>query len=231
MVIKVGGSLFYNEKLEINEKVLGYVKKWYEEYKSKLDNIVFVTGGGRLSRDIGEKVKSFAKFEGDVHSVAMEATQLNAQVLKAYLNDQTIFTPQRLGDAYEYLIEDGDGKTMVSGGLKHGWSTDMDAAIFADILKEKKVYKLTDVEGVYTEDPKKNPNASIIEDITWGEFMKKFGISKSSKHLPNLHVPVSAESAVFCETKGITMYIAGGKNIHNNGGLETVFESGTKIHP
>jgi uridylate kinase len=231
MVIKVGGSLFYNEKLEINVNVLVHVKKWYEKYKSKLNNIVFVTGGGKLSREMGEKVKSFSNIEEDIHSVSMEATQLNSQILKAYLNDKSIYVPQRLGDAYEYLIGDGKGRAMVSGGLKHGWSTDMDAAIFADILKEKKVYKLTDVEGVYTDDPKLSPSAKIIEDITWDEFMQKFGISKTSKHTPNLHVPVSAESAIFCETKGITMYIAGGKNINNENGLENVFESGTKIHP
>ena len=34
------------------------------------------------------------------------------------------------------MLEDGS-RTIVSGGLKAGWSTDMDAAVFADILHEK----------------------------------------------------------------------------------------------
>lgn len=231
MVIKIGGSLLYSSDFEINKPFFDVLKKWFDNNRQKHEKLVLVTGGGKLSRKIGEIIKNISSDEKNLHAVAMEATQISSYIVQSYLEASEAFVPQKLGDAYEYLVEDTNSLLMIAGGLKHGWSTDMDAAAFADILKERKVYKLTDVEGIYTADPKVDSNAQLIKDISWEDFKNTFGISDNSHHEPNQHVPVSVESALFCENKGVTMYIAGGKNIYEMESLEDVFESGTKIHP
>lgn len=76
-----------------------------------------------------EKISDSITHEEDLHSVAMSLTHTNATILASYLEDKEIFVPKKLGDAYEYLYM-GNGRYMVSGGLKVGWSTDMDAAVF-----------------------------------------------------------------------------------------------------
>lgn len=219
----------YKDGLELNSEVLNIIKKWYVKAKKDFDLIIIVVGGGKLSREVGGMVKGYFKNVEDRHSVAMELTQTNAHILKGYLGDKSIFNPESLGDAYEFLM-DGKG-VMISGGLKHGWSTDMDAAVFADIVGERRVYKLSDIEGLYTEDPKANPKAKIIKDITWDKYRKMFGIvGKSGGHTPNLHIPISVECAIFSQNKGITFWISGGNILSEKSKLELVFESGTHIH-
>ncbi|HRI05896.1 MAG TPA: hypothetical protein PLV59_03065 [Candidatus Dojkabacteria bacterium] len=229
IVIKVGGSLMYKDGLQLNTVFLDMLKDWYKRNRDNYDMIVIVVGGGKLSREIGSVVKSHIKNIDDVHSVSMELTQTNAYILKGYIGDKNIFNPESLGDAYEFLMH-GKG-TMISGGLKHGWSTDMDAAVFADVIACKKVYKLSDIEGIYTDDPKKNEDARLISDITWEKYRKMFKISnRNDEHTPNLHIPISVECALFSENKKITFWVSGGSSIYNRKKLDGAFESGTHIH-
>jgi uridylate kinase len=229
IIIKVGGSLLYDEGMQLNIGVLDMIKEWYKRKKKEYDLIVIVVGGGRLSREVGTIVKKHIRNVRDVHSVAMELTQTNAYILKGYFGDKEIFNPESLGDAYEFLM--GGKGVMISGGLKHGWSTDMDAAIFADVIGERKVYKLSDIDGLYTQDPKNNPKAKLILDIKWEKYRKMFGIgNKNDEHTPNLHIPISAECSLFAENKKIAFWVSGGSTFKSKRKLDSVFESGTHIH-
>lgn len=230
IVIKIGGSLLYKRDMELNLYVLKKLQKWYTEAVEMYDPLVIVVGGGKLSRTVTDRVKKYIKKDVNRHSIAMELTQTNAYVLKGYLNDDKIFCPESLGDAYEYLMSDGP-KIMISGGLKTGWSTDMDAAVFADIVGLKKVYKMSDIDYLYTEDPKGNPNAKPIKDITWKKYRQMFGIDSDDTHKPNMHIPISAECTRFCQEKEISFFISGGETIYGDKSFEETFEFGTHIHP
>ncbi|KKR05686.1 MAG: Uridylate kinase [candidate division WS6 bacterium GW2011_GWF2_39_15] len=229
IVLKLGGSLMYKGGLDLNTEVLNMFKDWYKREKHNYELIVIVVGGGRLSREVGSVIKPYVKNDSDLHSVGMELTQTNAHILKGYLGDKDVYNPQTLGEAYEFLMT-GKG-ILISGGLRHGWSTDMDAAVFADVLGLKKVYKLSDVEGLYTADPKIDDKAKLIKDITWARYRKMFGLErKHDEHSPNLHIPISAECAVFAQNKGLSFFVSGGKLLLTKKKLENVFESGSLIH-
>lgn len=45
--------------------------------------------------------------------------------------------------------------------------SDYTASILGKVLNSKEVYIWTDVEGVFTEDPRKNPNAKVIPEMTF----------------------------------------------------------------
>lgn len=227
IVIKVGGSLLYNDDLRLNELFLFKLKKWYDTNKSKISKLVIVTGGGKLSRNLGGNIKGLVLGD-NAHGVAMQITQVNAEVVKGYLNDNEIYVPQQLSEALEFIQRDITG-VMISGGLKQGWSTDMDAAVFADALKIETVYKLSNVDYVYDSDPRINKEAKKIEEITWKEYFKLFNISESSVHQPNVSSPVSVEASIFSQKKNLTFFISGGKNIYEKEDLSLVFESGTRI--
>jgi uridylate kinase len=204
------------------------VKEWYKRAVEQYDTVVMVVGGGKLSRSITEKVGSLLRTDYDRHGVAMELTQTNALVVRGYLGDDRIFCPETLGDAYEYLTDEGK-RLIISGGLKRGWSTDMDAAVFAQILGLKEVFKLSDIEAVYTADPDEDASATPIPQMTWKEYRDLFGIKTGQEHTPNGHAPVSAESSRYCEAKGITFYITGGKNLQSAKRLDDIFKLGSKI--
>jgi uridylate kinase len=59
----------------------------------------------------------------------------------------------------------GSGKAVVMGGLQPGQSTNAVAALAAEITRAEILVNGTDVDGVYTEDPKKNPKAKLIRSV------------------------------------------------------------------
>lgn len=164
-VLKVGGSVIYDKALNINLEIITKVKSWYLEEKNNLRRIAIIVGGGSLSRDMQERIAGSIGGQEYLHNIAMSVTQTNAALLQGYFDDPTIFLPKRLGDAYEFLQEKGQ-KTLISGGLKVGWSTDMDAAVFADIMDVNTVYKLSDIDYLYDCEPEANPGAKPILNIT-----------------------------------------------------------------
>jgi uridylate kinase len=229
-VLKVGGSIMYDQLLNINFDLLKRIKIWYYENKKKYDKIVFVTGGGGLSRSMQEKIADNIGGENHLHSIAMSLTQTNATILASFLEDDEIFVPKTLGDAYEYLVQPS-GKTMASGGLKIGWSTDMDAAIFADILNSGKVYKISNIDYVYDKDPKEFFEAKPIKDMTWKEYFKLFDISMGEQHKPNNKMPLDVESVQYCARKELSFLITGGKLLEEEEKISKILEMGTFIHP
>lgn len=230
IVLKIGGSVMYDENLDINFSLLHKVKNWYERVKSEYSKIIFVVGGGKLSRQLQKKMGDSIKDQHSLHSVAMSVTQTNASLLSAVLADRSIFVPQKLGDAYEFLIDENT-HTLVSGGLKVGWSTDMDASIFADIISTDRVIKISDIDYLYDNDPHEFPDAQVIKEISWGEYFKLFDITEESQHQPNKSVPVDKECALFSSKKMISFFICGGKNLFQKENIEDIISEGTLVYP
>ena len=229
IVIKVGGSILYDHLLNINFDLFKRLRQWYIENKKDYDHIVFVTGGGRLSRDMESKVAESIKEVDGIHNIAMSVTQTNATILASYLQDRNIFVPKTLGNAYEFLHSDEKGY-MVSGGLKVGWSTDMDAAVFADALALDRVHKISNIDYIYDKDPKEFFDAKPIKDMTWKAYFKMFSILPNEEHVPNSHMPVDAKCSLFCEKKDISFHVTGGKLLYESDNLSKILNNGTFIH-
>lgn len=230
IVIKLGGSVLYEGDQDINFTLLGKVKSWYVGNKVDYHKIVVVTGGGALSRKLQEKMLGNISNQSALHNIAMSVTQTSAELVGGFLGDQSLYIPKKIGDAYEYLLEETPG-ALISGGLKVGWSTDMDAAVFADILFEKRVYKISNIEYIYDKNPKEFSDAKPIKDMTWGDYFSLFSIKEDDEHIANSNIPVDKECARFCKAKGISFFICGGKNLQEKESIAEVFSDGTLIHP
>ncbi|MBD3329027.1 hypothetical protein GF357_00870 [Candidatus Dojkabacteria bacterium] len=231
IVIKIGGSLLYHNKLKLNMSIISKVMSWFNESQSKYDKIIIVVGGGQLSRYMGDLVRPMVGNKDDLHGVAMQSTMVNAQLIKEILDnaDEEIVVPKSLGEAFE-LVWDDSVKAIITGGLKKGWSTDMDAAVLADAAGVDRVYKLSDVEGIYSDDPDKNKSARLIKNMTWKEYFDQFGIVVDfSEHKPNVNIPIDVLAAQFCFRKEISFFVSGGTLIDDNEVLGAVFEEGTYI--
>ena len=159
----------------------------------------------------------------------MSITQTNSVIFASYLGDKEIFVPKTLGDAYEFIHSEKKGY-MVSGGQKVGWSTDMDAAVFADALTLDRVYKISNVDYIYDKDPKEFFDAKPIKDMTWSEYFKMFSVSPDDEHVPNAHIPVDAKCSIFCEKKDIAFHVTGGKLLYEIESIAEILQKGTFIH-
>ncbi len=230
IVIKIGGSIIYKDDMSLNIPVLEKIKKWYVENEKKYNKIVLVTGGGKLSRNVGNLVNPSITNTIDKHGVAMLLTQTSSAIIKGYLNIDKAVIPDSLGDAFEAL-NDENVSVLISGGLKRGWSTDMDSVVFADILNLKKVIKLTNVDYLYSSDPRENKDAKPIMDITWDKYNDMFNRNRKIKHSVNGNVPISVEASEFCTNREISFQISGGKNLYSAWKLNRIMQEGTLIHP
>jgi uridylate kinase len=45
IVVKLGGSLLYDDQLNLNRKVMDKVKEWYKRAVEQYDTVVMVVGG------------------------------------------------------------------------------------------------------------------------------------------------------------------------------------------
>ena len=228
IVLKIGGSILYNNSLDVNFDLLKKLKTWYYENKKNYSKIVIVTGGGGLSRDLQKKISGSIGGEEYLHNIAMSVTQTNAAMIQGYLEDSDTYIPKRLGDAYEYLSEEGK-KTLISGGLKVGWSTDMDAAAYADMVDVNIVYKISNIAYVYDSDPKENKNAKPFSNLTWKDYFKLFKITEGDGHKANGNIPIDVMCAQFCSNKEISFFVCGGNSVENKSSIDEVLREGTLV--
>lgn len=95
-----------------------------------------------------------------------KATVLTAQ-------EMTRFARLYTRDTALSLMEAGEIVLLSGGSGNPFFTTDTAAALRAAELNADAVFKGTTVEGVFDSDPRKNPNAKLIEDITYQEAIEK----------------------------------------------------------
>ena len=140
-----------------------------------------VMGGGNIWR---------GRFTAEMNPVladqmGMLATIINALAVQDAILRQgvgaTVFTAQemtRFADLYRAdraiaAMERGD-IVLLSGGTGNPFfTTDTGAALRAAELHADAVFKGTTVDGVYTADPRKDPAATLIRDITYQETIER----------------------------------------------------------
>ncbi|MFI3257047.1 MAG: UMP kinase [Spirochaetales bacterium] len=151
-------------------------------------------------------VKSqFSNTEADW--LGIMATRLNAQLLKAIFSDiclnDVVYDPTA---PFEF-----EGRVLIAAGWKPGFSTDTDAVYLAERFNAKTIINLSNIAKVYTDDPKKNPNAESIDCISWDEFRKMVG----DEWTPGKNTPFDPIASQKAERAQLKVICADGKNIKN----------------
>ena len=95
-----------------------------------------------------------------------KATVLTAQ-------EMTRFARLYTRDTALGLMEAGEIVLLSGGSGNPFFTTDTAAALRAAELNADAVFKGTTVEGVFDSDPRKNPNAKLIKEITYQEAIEK----------------------------------------------------------
>jgi uridylate kinase len=170
---------------------------------------IFVTGGGGPAR---AWQKAYRAVRGESSGeeadwIGIMATRLNAQLVKAVMGDlcrQDVVTdPTRV----EPLV----GRVLVASGWKPGFSSDYDAVLLAERFHAPMVINLSNIEKVYTDDPRKNPDAKPIDQISWEDFRAMVG----DEWVPGKNVPFDPVASRHAAKIGLKVICAAGKNLDN----------------
>ncbi|MDH5532651.1 MAG: UMP kinase, partial [Candidatus Bathyarchaeota archaeon] len=157
VVVRIGGSVVASPpNPEIMSKYAGLLR----ELKEQRHELVVVVGGGSVARDFIRIAKDMGLSEFDQDEVAIGVSRLFAQLLAMKLGDLgSGSVPTSVDEAVQEL---NTGKIVVMGGVRPGMTTDAVAAMVAEQVGAELLVKATDVDGVFTRDPKKHPNAKKI---------------------------------------------------------------------
>jgi len=169
IVMSVGGSLIVPDHIDTN--FLINLKSFIKAETAKGRRFIIIAGGGKTARRYQDAAATAHETRNeDLDWLGLHATRLNGHLLLTIFRDM----------AYRVMITNPDDvldvpeseDLIIAAGYRPGASTDLRAVQIADRVKAHKIINLSNTDYVYTDNPKTNPEAVKIEDITWTEFRK-----------------------------------------------------------
>jgi uridylate kinase len=170
---------------------------------------IFVVGGGGPARAWQKAYREVcpAAVDEEADWIGVMATRLNARLVKAVMADwcsqEVIIDPSQ--------VEPFIGRVMVAAGWKPGFSSDYDAVLLAERFQADAVINLSNIEQVYTDDPRKNPSAKPLSSISWDDFRAMIG----DEWVPGKNVPFDPVASRHAAKIGIKVICAAGRNLAN----------------
>ncbi len=185
-VISLGGSTIAPD-VPNGEFIRSFVSL-IKERTAKGRRIVIVCGGGKTSRNYHKALTESGNTNSDdADWIGIYATHLNAELIRLTLGKL----------AHPTIVKDPTkkvpwkSKVLVAGGWKPGRSTDYDAVLLAKMFGAKHMVNVSNIDYVYTADPKKDPGARALPQMTWKELIAML----PSKWSPNLSSPFDPVAA------------------------------------
>lgn len=205
-VISLGGSTIVPDGVDAV-----FLKAFIEvirEYAAKGMHFALITGGGKVCRRYQEALKEIAQPSAeDLDWLGIYTTRYNAELVRLSLQD--ISEPEIFLDPTTVALT---GKqVLVGGGWKPGRSSDGSAVALAKTLGAGKLINLSNIDYVYTADPRKDPTATPIKTTSWVDFRKLL----PEEWDPGLNVPFDPVAAKAAEEMGLEVCVMNGKNLAN----------------
>lgn len=180
ILVKLSGeALMGEDSYGINRKVIEQIVGEIKQVAELGVQIGVVIGGGNIFRGIAPAASGMDRATADY--MGMLATVMNALALKDAMSKaglvarvqsalamQQVAEPYVRGKAMQYLEE---GKIVIFGAGTGNpfFTTDTAAALRGIEMGADVMLNATKVDGVYTDDPKKNPDAVRYQSLTFDE--------------------------------------------------------------
>jgi len=205
VVISLGGSLIIPDKVDYAflEKFKKSVKKLYGKYK-----FVVVCGGGAIARAYIDALKEEHRNKYALSQAGIRATRMNALFMTQFFEKESNgYLPRDMKEVHALLKKNN---IVFTGALRYMEDATSDS-IAAELANNFKTFfiNLTDVDGLYTDNPRKNKNAKLISFISWKDFEK---MALTIKYSAGQHFVLDQNAAVMIRKYRIKTYILG-KNL------------------
>ncbi len=189
----------------LNPALMNGYAEMLQTLRRQNHSVAIVVGGGSLSREVIQVARAMSLSAPKQDEVAILVSRLIAQLLAFKLGKQGLPTvPVTIEDAAESVER---GKIVVMGGLRPGMTTDAVAALLADGVKADMLVKATNVDGIFTHDPKKNKSAKKIDEINFDDLA---GFFEKEKHEVGIHQVIDPEAVRILRKKRIKTVVVNG---------------------
>ena len=229
VLLKLSGeSLMGKDPFGINRDTIMQTARQIKEISDLGVEIAIVVGGGNIFRGVSAQAGSMDRATADY--MGMLATVMNALALKDALESigakarvQSALAMQQIAETYtrpkaiQYL-EEGKIVIFAAGTGNPFFTTDTAAALRGAEMGCNVMLKATNVDGIYTADPRTNPNATRYKSVTFAE-----AIDKKLKVM-------DATAFTLCQEQNLNIVVF---DIHKENALRDVVQDkdeGTLVH-
>lgn len=184
ILLKLSGEALMGEKqYGIDPARLDQYSREIVKVREMGVELAIVIGGGNIFRGVQAESSGIDRVQGDY--MGMLATVINAMALQSSLEKHGLYTRLMSGIKMEQVCEPfirrravrhlEKGRVVIFGaGIGSPYfTTDSTASLRAIELEAEIVLKGTRVDGVYSADPEKDPNATRYSKISYQEVFQK----------------------------------------------------------
>jgi len=229
ILLKLSGeALMGEDSYGINRATIERIVSEIAEVVALGIELGVVIGGGNIFRGVAPGAAGMDRATADY--MGMLATVMNALALQdamrrigiagrvqSALNIEQVAEPYIRGKAIRYL-EEGKVVIFAAGTGNPFFTTDTAAALRGMEVGADIVLKATKVDGIYSDDPKVNPDARRFHDLTFDEAIVR-----------NLKV-MDATALTLCRDQNLPICVF---SIFKQGALKRVLmgeDEGTRVH-
>ncbi|MBI5451546.1 MAG: UMP kinase [Gammaproteobacteria bacterium] len=224
ILLKLSGeALMGDDDYGINPKIINRIAREISELNGSGVEVALVVGGGNIFRGINLAGEGMDRVTAD--HMGMLATVMNALALQDALEHQGMFVRVMSAIKINQICEDyirrravrhlEKGRIVIfaAGTGNPFFTTDSAASLRGIEINAEAVLKATKVDGVYTADPKKDPQAVFLPRLTYDQVLDR-----------KLNV-MDATAIVLCRDNNMPLRVF---NIFKHGALKDVVMGGSE---
>ncbi len=184
ILLKLSGeALMGDQKYGIDPAVVSMIADQVKAIREMGVEVALVIGGGNIFRGVVGATKGMDRTTAD--HMGMLATMINALALQDALEHQGVVT-RTMSGLEKPKVTATSSRRRASRHLEKGrvvifgagtgnpyFTTDTAAALRGNEISAEVVMKATNVDGIYSADPKKDPSATRFDRISFQEVLEK----------------------------------------------------------
>ncbi|HUP42592.1 MAG TPA: UMP kinase [Thermoanaerobaculia bacterium] len=184
VLLKLSGeALMGSQPFGIDEQVVSRIARQLAEIHALGVELAVVVGGGNIIRGLAASHRGIERVTGDY--MGMLATVINALALQDAMEKQGV--PTRVQTAIDIRevaepfirrrairhLEKGRAVIFAAGTGNPYFTTDSAAALRAAEIHADALLKGTQVEGIFTGDPRTDPEARLLAEVTYQQVLER----------------------------------------------------------
>jgi uridylate kinase len=183
VLLKLSGEAFGGGRLGVDPDIISSIAAQIAEVVKSGVQVAIVVGGGNFFRGVELQQRGMERARADY--MGMLGTVMNCLALQDFCEKagvetrvQTAITMGQVAEPYiprraQRHLEKGRVVIFGAGTGNPYFSTDTAAALRANEVNAEVVMKATNVDGIYSADPKKDLTATRFDHISFQEVLEK----------------------------------------------------------